>query len=153
MGPHRNLPLLSGLGGHTAELSDGAFSDFHFGSLRELRLFLRVATSDPASHQAGDCEGGTRGPPNLGRCGPGLPLKCLSPSECVPTLPSLSGQSQEPTAMLVRCGVSLLFSGGGSQRGKGLGLKTESLRGTHQFRRGRSPRSCRGIKVRALGEA
>lgn len=40
-GSHSHLPLLSALGGHIAGLPNVAFIDFHSGSLKEVRLFLR----------------------------------------------------------------------------------------------------------------
>lgn len=39
------MPLQSGLAGHTGESPNVLFSDFHFGNLGELRLFLRCVTS------------------------------------------------------------------------------------------------------------
>ena len=42
---HSNLSLLPALGSHTARLPNVMFPDFHFGSLREVRLFPRGVTS------------------------------------------------------------------------------------------------------------
>lgn len=76
------------------------FIDFHSGSLREVRLFLRGRPLDNREN----CEGGWRGPPSPGRLGLALKISVLKRKGPSPAVPLVS--PRRPQAGLDRCGIS-----------------------------------------------